>query len=500
MSKKTPLSSGFVRGAAGAVCLLTIAAGAGLVPVAGLAPAPMTPPAVITPTPPPVVPIGPGCVLPALPTVRDGSATEAGVTLNASLGRGQIVRGSDGQVYLCAEVRVSDAARDVARQPVDLALVLDTSGSMASAMGLLKHATLGIVERMQPADRLTVVSYSNSARVIYQGPPSGAGMAQLEAAVADLIASGGTNISGGIEAGAAALAPKFRCGTIERQHLLVAPSRAKRVLLLTDGLANQGIVEGAGLNRLVTSLRSRGIALSALGLGTSYNEALLGGLADAGGGRYHYVNRPEGLPSVYAAEVDALRSLVARNAILTITPKAGVVVEQVVSWSSALGDGATRVLVGDLEQGRSLKVVARLRLPTGADTNVVDAVDVSLSFQDLERSAPVTLEVAGLSVGLTVDATVAAASVNEAVAPSIQKVEVSEQLSRARTAALEGRREDARRLVLELKEKTGKKALEYEAPSGETMSMDFDEMAEEMVDDAPAAMKRADAAARAKGR
>jgi hypothetical protein len=154
MAKKTVLSSGFVRGAAGALSILVIAAGTGLVPVAGFTTA-------VEPVEPAVLPNAeptrcyaepvtceeaPIVDLPPAPEANTaGTASQSGVTLNAALSQGKIVRGSDGTVFLNCEVRVSDAPRDVARQPVDLCLVLDTSGSMASAMPLLKRATLGIV-------------------------------------------------------------------------------------------------------------------------------------------------------------------------------------------------------------------------------------------------------------------------------------------------------------------------------------------------------------------
>jgi Ca-activated chloride channel homolog len=513
MSKKTVLSSGFVRGAAGALSILVIAAGAGLVPVAGLT-QPVSPVDPVSPIIPREGPVT--CIDQVTVTPRSGgSAKGSGVTLNASLGQSKIVRGGDGTVYLHCDVRVSDAPRDVTRQPIDLALVLDTSGSMASAMPLLKRATLGIVERMNPEDRLTVVTYSNSARVIYQGPVTGPGMAQLESAVAALVASGGTNISAGIQAGVNALGARLspsRCGTGIARGGCVPPrpaaaTHAKRVLLLTDGLANQGIVDGTGLGRLVTSLRGRGVALSAMGLGASYNEQLLGSLADSGGGRYHFVDRPEGLAAVYAAEVDALRSLVARGATLTVTPKTGTVVEQVVSWSSSRVGNATRVQLGDLEQGRSLKVVLRLRLPThgGSEGSLLEAADVTLSFVDTERQVPASLSVASLNVAMTTDALAAAASCDAEVTAAVKEIEVAQFLQKARVEAKAGRQAEARRMVMEIKKVTGKSKLSFAAPSGAMEELELDDLADGIAEGESStrgrrAMKMSDAAARSTAR
>ncbi len=502
---KTPFESSAVRASAGALCLLLIATGTGFVPVAGLSPDAQEAPVVVPTRVPDVV------TTPAVPTVyevpagpparRSASAAQNGVTLNASLSHGQIVRGGDGSSYLHCNVSVDDAPRDAIRVPVNLVLVLDTSGSMVSAMPLLKRATLGIVERLERGDHLSIVTYSNGADVIYQGYPAsahGKTQAKLEAAVSGLIASGGTNISDGITAAKEALLGIAATSDESLPH-------SQRILLMTDGLANQGITDAGGLSALVTKLRSQSIALSALGLGSSYNEQLLGSLADAGGGAYHYVDRPEGLGAVYKAEVESLRALAARDAQLTITPASGVVVEEVVSWTRSDTPKGTVVRLGDLARGRSLKVVARLRLPTDSVSPAVHAVDVVLSFQDVKTREAVRCAADSLNVGLTEEAEVARKSENTAIKSDLEQIEVARQLEQARADALAGRHEEAKRRVKHLKELTGKARFSFEAPSGETRDMDFDELAEDMAEGESSergrrANKMGDAAARAAGR
>ena len=65
------------------------------------------------------------------------------------------------------------------------------------------------------------------------------------------------------------------------------------MILLTDGLANRGVIDSQTLVRLVERCSEREIIATAIGVGTEYNEVLLNRIADAGGDRYTYVAQPD---------------------------------------------------------------------------------------------------------------------------------------------------------------------------------------------------------------
>ncbi len=529
--KPHPLATPPARIAAGALCAALIATGTGLLPVAGLSTTsastgqqpPVSPPPVSPPpqTHPPFV--GP----PASPS---GATSLAGIDLQAALSHGAVLSSGPASLTLQCAVDVSeDADASTERRPVDLALVLDTSGSMEQAMPLLKRATLGVLERLGPQDRLTVVTYSNGARVIYRGVPRQEGATALQQAVAALYASGGTNLSAGIELAAQTLGMTGRGEPIGRRGVRRFPGeveaepiacdgepapqrcldevvRQKRILLLTDGKANQGVTDPYALRELVRGARATGLALSSLGLGLEFNEELLGDLADAGGGLYHYVDAPGKLAAVYKAEVEALQGVVARDATLRLTPAPGVTVEQVAMWPSRPDGAATVVPVGDLARGRSLKVMVRLRLEPGvAPATARDAVQVALAFADPDDGAAQATAPLGLSVGLTDDPAVAQASADPAVAAQVAQVEVGLRLKQAREAAQSGRMEEARAFLGEAKQLAGGEAIEFEAPSGEAVRVEFDALAEGMADGVASergreALKKSLSASRAVGR
>lgn len=442
----------------------------------------------------------------------NGTSTLNGISLNAALSQAKLQRGSDGELYLHCGVSVSDdAGIEAPRRPLNLALVLDTSGSMQNSMGLLRQATLGAIQRLGPKDKLTIVAYSSSARLVYSGFPAQTGMPAMTELVNTLQPGGNTNLSAGIELAAQQLAlgqagstsPYRGCreapiapggckqparGELsgcdqEPQPLRCQPPQpaapfVQRMLVLTDGLANLGVTDPQGLRSLITRVRSTGNSVSSLGLGAEFNEELLGDMADAGGGAYHYVSEPQALDAVYAAEVEAMQGLVAKRAELVITAKDGTVLGQVFSWPTDSNVDSRTVAIGDLSRGRSLKVVARLNVGTTPTQDVLDTLTVSLRYQDPDSGAQRTLEQIALSVGLTGSAEEAQASVDDAVAPELVKVKVARQLDKAREAAKAGRYQEAQQLARECKEIAGDDAMTYDAPAGAPCDVDFDELAD----------------------
>ncbi len=483
----------------GALALALTLAASGALPLGGFGggaapspsgPSPRGPDPAPTPTP------GTGApTRPTPPSVVPATGVMGPLRLTVTPERTLAQAGAPDELTVVTRLEVGPAD-DAAALPVDLALVLDTSGSMAGAIQLLREATQGVIDRLGPDDRLALVTYSSGARLLFTGAVDGDARERLRGLVAGLAAGGGTNLSGGLEAGAAALAGLAR----ERDGL----PAARRLLLLTDGLANAGLIAPDGLAGLVGRVRGDGVGVSTAGLGASYDETLLGRLADAGGGAFHHLSDAAGLDRVYAAELGAARQLAAREATLVLTPGPGAEVVDVTSWpGTRRADGALAVRVGDLPHGRTIKVVARVRAPASAAGAAIALVRASVEARPAGAAgAPLAVE-AALAIGATDDARAVAASKVDAVAGDVAQALVSRRLDEAREAAGRGEGERARELVRSLREVVGEK-LSYDAPSGERKEVALDALASELAsgeaEAAGEARKVGAAAARAAGR
>ena len=186
------------------------------------------------------------------------------------------------------------------RTPLNLAIVLDRSGSMGGEkLHAAREAAALLVQRLAPEDVVHVVAYDTGVRTV---DPS---------QIRDIQPGGSTNLSGGWLKG--------------RDHVAhnVRPNTANRVVLLTDGLANVGIQDPAQLAGLCATANEHGIRTTTIGFGTDYDEHLLTRMAEAGGGNMHYIEHADQAPAIFAEEIDGLLSLSAQNLTLSVIPAAG---------------------------------------------------------------------------------------------------------------------------------------------------------------------------------
>jgi Ca-activated chloride channel family protein len=159
--------------------------------------------------------------------------------------------------------------------PKRLSLVVDRSGSMC---GQPLHEALKCVEYiagcMTPKDQISVVVYDDDVQVLMPLGPvtSMEAMKRLLSSVDD---GGSTNLFGGWEAGA-------------RQLEKGQDSNISRVILLSDGQANHGLLEQDAIEQHCREWLAKGVSTTTVGLGRGFNEDLMIGMAKAGGGQQYY--------------------------------------------------------------------------------------------------------------------------------------------------------------------------------------------------------------------
>lgn len=189
--------------------------------------------------------------------------------------------------------------RPVRRAPINLALVLDRSGSMAGApLAAAKEAATRFASHLGAGDRLTVVAFDDTVETIY-GPAPG-GDPSVESAIARIRSGGSTNLSGGW-----LLARKLvQEGRVEGVN---------RVVLLTDGQANVGLAKPEQLLGLAEGGAARGITTTCFGFGEHYDEDLLEAMALAGRGNYWYVEQDDQMARIFEVEIEGLVALAAQN-------------------------------------------------------------------------------------------------------------------------------------------------------------------------------------------
>jgi Ca-activated chloride channel family protein len=187
----------------------------------------------------------------------------------------------------------------VRRAPINVALVLDRSGSMSGApLEAAKSAAARFAAFLTPQDRLSVVTFDDQVLTIF-GPAAGGGDAAAQA-IGRVQAGGSTNLSGGWLKGRTLVEEGWVEGT-------------NRVVLLTDGQANQGVVEPTRLIGLAHQAAKGRVSTTCIGFGRDFNEDLLESMARAGAGNYWYVESNDQMAGIFDGEIEGLVALAAQN-------------------------------------------------------------------------------------------------------------------------------------------------------------------------------------------
>jgi Ca-activated chloride channel family protein len=236
---------------------------------------------------------------------------------------------------------------------VNVALVLDRSGSMdGRKIEMARTAVAHAIQLLNPRDRLAVVVYDDQVDVVLESKgASHEAKALANKRLVGVDARGSTDLSGGWSRGAA-----------ELQRTMGDDSAgASRVLLLTDGLANQGVIDHDELARMAASFRARGIATSTFGLGADFDETLLSRLATEGGGHFYFIESPRQIPDFLASELGETLEIVAPSAEFVIAAGPDVHIALLNDFPiDARADGL-HVKLGDLVAGQELTLVVALR-------------------------------------------------------------------------------------------------------------------------------------------
>ncbi len=273
--------------------------------------------------------------------------------------------------YLLATVTAPSAAANAPRRSVNLAFVLDRSGSMAGdKIRLARAAVEDAIGRLRADDRFAVVAYDDRVDVVVPGSLAtpDARSAAIER-IRSIDARDSTDLAGGWLRGCEQVATDLR------------PDGVNRCLLLTDGLANVGMTDPDELRHHAGELRARGVSTTTFGVGRDFDEVLLAGMAEAGAGHFYFIAEGSSIPDYMTSEVGETLAITARDVVLDVSAPAGVEIEALTAFPTSLHDDRTRVALGDLSADQEVEIVLRLRFPYGESGRAVRAV-VAASDRD----------------------------------------------------------------------------------------------------------------------
>ena len=286
-------------------------------------------------------------------------AIDQTITITPRLSQRIVKSGETSRIYLRLGIKVARLESVRSRAPLNIALVIDRSGSMQGArIEGARNAAMMAINRLSPRDIVSVVSYDD--RVEVEVPATRAtDPDRIKDRIRRLTPRGSTAIHAGMLAG------------LEEIRKFKSRDMINRIILLSDGLANVGPSSPEHFARLGREIAGEGITVSTIGLGLGYNEDLMSKLAINADGSHVFVQEPADLTAFLNREIDDIQGIYAQDIDVTIELKHHVrpirslgrdaeIKADRISWRLAqLGGGSEHVLLAELETPADLALEAR---------------------------------------------------------------------------------------------------------------------------------------------
>jgi|GEM_PF-2335302 len=192
---------------------------------------------------------------------------------------------------------------DFVRKPALLTFVVDVSGSMdmENRLGLIKQSLRMLVDHLQAEDKVAIVAYSDNAWVEI-AHTSVEDKDEILNAIERLYTRGSTSVEQGLRLGYQLASSAFKQGYINR------------VILCSDGVANNGVVQAEAILEQVKKFTARGIVVTAIGVGMeNYNDVLLEKIGDKGNGKYIHLDSLEEARKVFAQDLTGELQFIAKD-------------------------------------------------------------------------------------------------------------------------------------------------------------------------------------------
>lgn len=268
--------------------------------------------------------------------------TESSTILRAKLQSSKVMVGDNKIAVMIAMPSVDE----MARPPLSLVVVLDRSGSMhGEPLENAKRAATTLIDKLGPNDAFALVTYSDTDQLVLQMDRADAAhKADARTAIDRIYDDGGTCTSCGITRGAAEMARTPIAGGVHR------------MVLISDGQANEGIWDRDELFALAQDTAAHGLSISTVGVGLDFDEQTMIRLGEVGRGHYYFVEDTANLDQMFSTELASLGNTVATDLHLIIEPH-GSTIEGAYGYPVTQVDGHYEIPIADMTAGETRKVV-----------------------------------------------------------------------------------------------------------------------------------------------
>ena len=260
----------------------------------------------------------------------------------------------------CVDVKLTAppySASGEIRAPIDLVAVIDRSGSMSGGkLKLVAKVLHFVAQHLKSIDRLSIVTYdSNIEELVSLINITHKNREEIDAKIERICTGGSTNLSGGLLKGM----------NIMKNRTVKADVAS--VLLFTDGMANIGITDTAGILTAMTNEFGghKYFTVNTFGFGSDHNAHMLKEISRVGNGLFYYIQNIDQIPQIFTNCLGGLLSTLAQNISISIQTLSGATINKILSKNTPkLSDDNKQgtVSMGDMQSEEEKDILVELNL------------------------------------------------------------------------------------------------------------------------------------------
>lgn len=258
----------------------------------------------------------------------------------------------------------------IQRQPVNLSIVLDKSGSMnGEKIKYARAAAIEAVQRLGNADIFSLVVYDSNVHTVIPAQYV-RNIDRIISKIQRIYAGGSTALFGGVSQGASEI----------RKH--IGSEYIHRLILLSDGLANVGPQSPVELGRLGAALIKENISVTTIGVGYDYNEDLMTRLSQKSDGNAYFVETGRELPRIFASELGDVLNVVAKKVKVVISMPDGVEPISIIGREGRIKGKTIELSMNQLYGDQEKYALVKVRIPKSNIDTTMEIAKASVYYED----------------------------------------------------------------------------------------------------------------------
>ncbi len=310
------------------------------------------------------------CAVLSIVVQADAGVSESGVKCRVEIDRAILPAGGAQRAVVKITLDAPPPPEKSMRPAVNLAIVLDRSGSMAGQkLERAKDAAIEALRHLGPMDMFSVVVYDHNVSTVVSAQ-NATNIEWIEGRIRQIRSGGNTALFGGVSQGAAEVRKNLNGNYVHR------------IILLSDGIANVGPSSPEDLGRLGAALIKEDISVTTVGVGTDYNEDLMTSLSQNSDGNTYFVESSRDLSRIFTAELGDVLSVVAKKVNIIIELPNGVKPLNIIGREGRIKGRMVELSLNQLYGSQEKYVLIEVEIPGGKSGEKKDIAYVNVSYEN----------------------------------------------------------------------------------------------------------------------